>query len=78
MDALYRNTVALPIAIGLSLLLGACDSGPPPPPKKAAEAPSNFYLETLQEAEAAKRSAQDRLLEQQRVEELIRRDQAPR
>ena len=74
MHALYRKPFALP-SLMLALLLPACDANPPPKPASAPV--SHTYLEALQEAEAAKHGMEERNLEQQRIDELLGRHQAP-
>lgn len=74
MNTLYRKAVCVPSLVFM-LLLSACDSEPPP--RHAAAPVSNRYLEALQEAEAAKQSAEQHNLEQQRIDELLGRGQLP-
>lgn len=71
---LYRKAVGLPTLLFV-LLLSACDS--PPPPKRVTAPASNRYVEALQEAKAAQQSAERHTQEQQRIDELLGRDQTP-
>lgn len=77
MRSLYRTAPALPsLAVLLAAALCvACDS-PPPATRAATTAPSNAYLEALQDAEAARHSLEQRHLEQQRIDALLGRGQA--
>lgn len=77
MHALYRMPFVMPtlvVALLLLLLLGGCEAEPPQ--RATAKAPSNVYLEAMQEAEAVKHSLEQRNLEQQRIDQLIGRGQA--
>jgi hypothetical protein len=74
MRALYRKPFKLPSLV-LVLLLPACEDNPPP--KQAAEPMGDTYLEALQEAEALKHSLDEHIREQQQLDELLGRDQAP-
>ena len=68
--ALYRMHLALPSLLALVGLAG-CDS-PSPPPQKT-EPVSNVYLEAIQEAEAVKQDADQRIQQEQRIDELLGR-----
>ena len=74
MHALYRKPYVLP-SVTLALVLASCEGNPPP--KQAAEPIGDTYLEALQEAEALRHSLDERIREQQHLDELLGRDQAP-
>ena len=74
MHALYRKPFALP-SLALALLLPACDDKSPQP--RPPESVPNVYLEALQEAEALKHSLEEHDANQQRIDELLGRGQAP-
>ncbi|HOP17495.1 MAG: hypothetical protein H6956_08175 [Chromatiaceae bacterium] len=79
MNPLYRMRPMLPsltLALCLAVLLSGCDS-PPAPPPRTTEPVSNVYLEALQQAEAVKHDVEQRNLEQQRIDDLLGRGQAP-
>ncbi len=73
MAKLYRIPYALPSLAVLWLVTGC--SGEPPALEEAAKPRSNVYLEAVQEAEAAKQTANKRSQEQQRIDKLIGRGQ---
>lgn len=56
------------------MLLSACDTQSPA--DTTAKSIGDGYLENLQEAEAARHTIEQRRLEQQRIDDLIGRDQA--
>jgi hypothetical protein len=74
MNALYLKRITLPTLL-LSLLIAACDSEPPS--RQTAAPVSNRYLEAVQEAEAAKHALEERNQNQQRIDELLGRNQPP-
>lgn len=80
MNALYRMPFVLPTLVValllMALLLAGCDSAAPPA-TTSRQAGSNVYVEALREAEAVKHSAEQRQQEQQRIDALLGRDQAP-
>ncbi|MCB1775079.1 MAG: hypothetical protein KDI88_15800 [Gammaproteobacteria bacterium] len=61
----------IPIALALFCLYGCGDN---PPPRVTAEesAGTNRYLEAVQEAEALKHTIEERNLQQQQVDQLLR------
>jgi hypothetical protein len=79
LNALYRMPFVLPtlvvgLLLGMLLLLGGCDTGPPP--QRTSQAVANTYLEAMQQAEALKHSAEQRDLEQRRLDALLGPGQA--
>jgi hypothetical protein len=73
MHALYRKPYALP-SLALAIALASCEDNPSP--KELAEPISETYLEVLQEVEVLKHSLDEQKREQQRLDELLGRDQA--
>jgi len=71
MPPLYRMPLLLPTLFAAAWLTG-CDS-PTPQPAQQTEQTSNVYLETLQEAKAARDSAEEHNRQEQRIDALLGR-----